>query len=350
MSQNNSFDTTNHGLLVSNFRRFGFLLSILLLHTTCNEKNPNPLPESSASQDDPSIQWVTIKTPKGNQKVWTQRLGANPKLKVLLLHGGPGCAHDYMECFNGILPSSGIEIIQYDQLGAGNSDNPADTSLWNLDRFVDELEQVRNQLHLDSSNCILLGHSWGGILAMEYALKYQTHIKGLIISNMMSDARAYDQYAMDVLAKQLPPKVLDTLMQIEKSKDFSNPRYEALLMPHFYNKHICRIPLEAWPEPINRTFEKLNKQQYVHMQGPSEFGIAGNLENWSCASRLKELKLPTLVVGATYDTMDPKHMEWMSKQIAGAKFLLCKNGSHMSMWDDQQTYMQGIIQFLNDLK
>lgn len=295
------------------------------------------------------VQMVTVQTPKGAFKVWTKRIGNNPTKKLLLLHGGPAVPHEYFECFESFLPAEGIEFIYYDQLGAGNSDHPADTSLWDLPRFVEEVEQVRVALGLNRDNFYLLGHSWGGILAMEYALKYQQNLKGLIISNMMADAVAYDRYAYDVLAKQMDPAVFQALQAIEQKGDFDNPKYMELLTPHFYNKHICRLPLDAWPEPVNRAFSRTNHEQYVIMQGPSEFGISGKLEKWDCSKKLSTIAVPTLVIGATHDTMDPKYMEWMSKQLPKGSFLLCPNGSHMAMWDDQAVYMKGVIDFLKTL-
>ncbi len=292
------------------------------------------------------IQVIPIKTPKGEFKVWTKRIGSNPKIKVLLLHGGPGIGHEYFECFESFLPQEGIEFIYYDQLGTCNSDHPTDTSLWDLPRFVEEVEQVRTALGLTKDNFYLLGHSWGGILATEYALKYQQHLKGLIISNMMSDAVAYDKYAADVLAKQLDPKVLAEVQAIEAKGDYANPRYMELLLPHFYNQHICRIPLEQWPEPINRAFSKLNQVQYVMLQGPSEFGIAGKLEAWNRSPDLPKITVPTLTIGAKHDTMDPEYMKWMAGQLPNGTYLNCPNGSHMAMYDDQPTYMAGLIKFL----
>jgi proline iminopeptidase len=292
------------------------------------------------------VRMIPVGTPKGVYRVWTKRFGHNPKVRVLLLNGGPGATHEYFECFESYLPSEGVEFIYYDQLGCGNSDNPGDTSLWDLPRYVEEVEQVRSALGLDSSNFFLLGHSWGGILAMEYALKYQHNLKGLVISNMMSSCPDYGRYADEVLARQMDPAVLDTIRRIEAAGDFSNPKYMQLLMPNFYAKHILRMPLEAWPEPVNRSFAKMNQSLYVTMQGPSEFGIAGKLTRWDRKADLKSLTIPTLVVGATHDTMDPAHMEWMSKQVANGSFLLCPNGGHMCMWDDQAVYMAGLLRFL----
>lgn len=281
--------------------------------------------------------------------IWTKRIGNNPKIKLLLLNGGPGATHEYFECFESFLPQQDIEIIYYDQTGCGLSDNPKDTNFWQLPRYVEEVEQVRKALNLSKDNFYLLGHSWGGILAMQYALKYQDNLKGLIISNMMSSCPAYGKYAQEVLAPQFDPKVLDTIRQIEKKGDFSNPKYMELLYPHFYTKHILRLPLAQWPEPVNRSFSKMNNSLYVTMQGPSEFGIGGNLINWDVSKQLPQIKTPTLTIGGTHDTMDPEHMKWMSTQLPNGKFLLCPNGSHMSMYDDQPHYFPGLIQFIKEL-
>jgi len=289
---------------------------------------------------------IPIKTPKGEFHVWTKRVGNNPKIKVLLLHGGPAATHEYFEVMDSFLPAEGIEYYYYDQLGSFYSDQPDDDSLYELPRFVDEVEQVRVALGLDKDNFYLLGHSWGGILAMEYALAHPDHLKGLIISNMMSSIPAYNEYASKVLMPAMDQKVLAEVKAIEAKKDFKNPRYMELLIPSHYEKHLLRRPASEWPEPVNRAFAHLNEKIYIPMQGPSELGASGKLVNWDRSNDLKSIHVPTLVIGAQYDTMDPQHMEWMSKQIPGASFVLCPNGSHMAMYDDQETYMKGLIGFL----
>src|ERR1043165_6250547 len=130
------------------------------------------------------IRMIPIKTPAGEFRVWTKRFGNNPRIKVLLLHGGPAAGHEYMECFESFFPKEGFEFYEYDQLGAHYSDQPNDSSLWTTERFVEEVEQVRKAIGADKNNFYVLGDSWGGILAMSYALKYQDNIKGLIVSNM----------------------------------------------------------------------------------------------------------------------------------------------------------------------
>lgn len=287
-----------------------------------------------------------ISVDSGKHKVWTKRIGNNPKIKVLLLHGGPGATHEYFESFESFFPKESIEFYYYDQLGSAYSDQPKDSSLWVLDRFVEEVESVRKALNLDKDNFFLLGHSWGGILAAQYALKYQEHLKGLIISNMMMSAPAYGKYAEDVLAKQMDPVVLKEVREIESKKDFANPRYMELLMPNFYMKHILRMPLNEWPDAVNRAFAKLNNTIYTMMQGPSEFGLSGNLETWDVTKELAQIRVPTLVIGANHDTMDPEHMRWVASQVQKGQFLLCPNGSHMCMWDDQDSYFPGLISWL----
>lgn len=297
------------------------------------------------------IKMIPIKTPVGNFKVWTKKVGNNPKIKVLLLHGGPGLTHELYESFDGYFPNESIEYIYYDQLGSYYSDQPKDSVLWTNERFVEEVEQVRIALGLNKDNFYLLGQSWGGILAMEYALKYQKNLKGLIISNMMASASDYNKYAEEVLGPQLPPDVFAQIKEFEKNKDYTNPKYTELLFKYYYTEHILRKPLDEWPESINRCFKHINPNVYVYMQGPSEFGITGNatLKNWDIKSKLKTLTVPTLTIGAKYDTMDPKHMEWISKEVQNGRFLFCPNGSHLSQYDDQKTYFKGVIQFLKDV-
>lgn len=325
------------------------LVGVLLLQS-CQQKATPAANDYFAQSNDTiqngGIKMIPITTPKGTFNVWTKRIGNNPKIKVLLLNGGPGATHEYFECFENFLPAEGIEFIYYDQIGCGNSDNPNDESMWDLARYVEEVEQVRIALGLDENNFYLLGHSWGGILAMEYSLKYQKHMKGLIISNMMSSCPEYGKYADEVLAKQMNPAVLAEIEKIEAAKDFANPRYMELLLPNFYEKHILRFPAKNWPEPVNRSFAKMNQSLYVTMQGPSEFGIAGKLEQWDRKGQLKDIAIPTLVIGAQHDTMDPKHMEEMAKLTPKGTYLYCENGSHMCMYDDQKTYFKGLISFL----
>ncbi len=333
--------------------RYYLVLLLFLCLFSCGEKQQkesSTLAEYFTYNEQPEsagIRMIPISTPVGEFKVWTKRFGRNDKIKILLLHGGPAMTHEYMECFETFFQREGFEFYEYDQLGSYYSDQPKDSSLWTNERFVEELEQVRKAIGADSSNFYLLGNSWGGILAMEYALRYQHHLKGLLISNMMASAPEYGKYAQDVLAKQMDPQVLQEIRDIEAKNDFSNPRYMELLIPHFYKEHICRM--KEWPDGLNRAMKHANGEIYVMMQGPSEFGISGRLAKWDIKQRLHEISVPTLMIGARYDTMDPKAMEEQSKLVKNGQYLYCPNGSHLSMWDDQQVFMSGVIRFIKEV-
>jgi proline iminopeptidase len=292
---------------------------------------------------------IPISTPSGEFRVWTKRVGSNANLKVLLLHGGPGATSELYECFDTWFPRAGIEYYYYDQLGSLRSDQPDDASLWTLDRFVDEVEQVSQALGLDSSNFVLLGQSWGGLLAMEYALRHQHRLKGLVISNMMSSAPLYNAYASDVLMPAMDQDVLAEIKRFEAEGRTDDPRYEQLLMEHHYVLHVCRMPLAEWPDPVTRSIGHINPAIYVPMQGPSELGLSGSLEGWDRSADLRHIGVPALVIGAAHDTMDPGHMRWMAGQLPQGRYLHCPDGSHLSQFDDPGHYFPGLIDFLQSL-
>jgi proline iminopeptidase len=294
---------------------------------------------------------VPIETSVGSFTVWTKRVGNNPDLKVLLLHGGPGCTHEYLEACDSYLPQAGVEYYYYDQLGSGFSDQPSDPSLWELDRFVDEVEQVRQALGLGRENFVLYGQSWGGILAIEYALAHQEHLRGLVISNMMASAPAYTAYAEQVLMPEIDQDVLAEIKGLEAAGDTDSPRYMELLVPHFYEQHSLRLPADQWPDPVQRAFAHINSEIYVPMQGPSELGMHpdATLAAWDRVEDLHRIALPTLVIGARYDTMDPAHMEMMAGRFPRGEYLYCPDGSHLALYDDQEVYFAGLIDFLANL-
>jgi proline iminopeptidase len=292
---------------------------------------------------------IPIETPRGIFHVWTKRIGNNPRVKLLLLHGGPGATHEYFEAFDSFLPGAGIEYYYYDQLGSAYSDQPNLPELWELPRFVEEVEQVRQALGLDRNNFYLLGHSWGGILATEYALKYQQHLKALIISNMVASFPAYNEYAQKVLMPAMDQRALAEIKALEAAEQYQNPRYMELLLEHHYVHHVLRVPAAEWPDPVNRAFNKINQKIYVPMQGPSELGGSGKLANWDRTADLGKITVPTLAIGARHDTMEPAEMERIAKAVKKGRYLFCPNGSHMAMYDDQQTYVAGLIEFIRDV-
>ena len=215
---------------------------------------------------------IPVSTPKGTYHVWVKRTGNNPRLRVLLLHGGPGSTHEYLEACDSFLPAAGVEYYYYDQLGSGFSDQPDDPSLWELDRFVDEVEQVRQALGLDRDNFVLYGQSWGGILGMEYALTYQQHLRGLVVSNMMASVPAYNAYAEQVLMPKMDQAALAEIKALEAAGKTEDPRYMELLTEQHYVHHVLRMPPADWPDPVQRGFAHINPAIYVSMQGPERAG------------------------------------------------------------------------------
>lgn len=336
-----------------------FVILVLLFISCTTDQNKNNTNTSKSSYLDysnsdeqvtGSIKMIPIKTPKGTFNVYTKRMGNNPEMRLLLLHGGPGGTHEEFGNFDGYLLNEEIEYIYYDQLDSYYSDKPNDPKLWTTEHFVEEVEQVRKALNLNKENFYLLGQSWGGILAMEYALKYQDNLKGLIISNMMASAPEYTKYANEVLGPQMNPEILKEIKDMEARNDFDNPRYSELLINYYYTEHILRMPVDKWPKSVNLLFEHLNPGIYVYMQGHSEFGMTGDatLKNWDVSDRLKEIKVPTLVIGGKYDTMDPKYLEWMATEVQNGRSVTT-NGSHLSQFDDPENYFGGLIKFIKDV-
>lgn len=339
-------------------RRLLLLVVGALLLTGCGQPTSATKPAESTAYFDNTgrddllaggVKRIPVTTPAGTFHVWTKRTGNNPTIKVLLLHGGPAFTHEYLEAFDSYFPGAQIEYYHYDQLGSYYSDQPDVPDLWEIPRFVEEVEQVRQALHLDKDNFFLFGHSWGGILAMEYALKYPQHLKGLVISNMMASIPAYNDYAKRVLMPTMDPKALAEIQRLEATGDTGNPKYMELLMEHHYTHHLLRMPPDQWPDGLNRAFKHMNPKVYVPMQGPSELGASGKLANWDRTADLGKIPVPTLTIGAKYDTMDPAAMEAMAKALPKGRYLDCPNGSHLAMYDDQKVYMDGVVRFLRDV-
>lgn len=280
----------------------------------------------------------------GKYRVWTKKVGTGP-IPVLTLHGGPGCTHEYFECFEDFLPQHGIQFFYYDQLGSAYSDQPNDPSLWTVERFCEEVEQVRVALGLE--NFYLYGHSWGGMLGIEYALKYQQHLKGLIISNMTASIPSYVA-SINELRRQLPSSVIQTLEKYEATASYTAPEYEATLLKHVYSKHLCR--LDPWPEPLMRMFRHLSTQVYNTMQGPNEFVVNGTFKDWDRWNDLSSITVPTLISGAQFDTMKVTDIERMGTLIPRSRVAICQRGSHCAMYDDQEAYFHDLLQFIDDVE
>jgi len=276
----------------------------------------------------------------GRYRVWTKRVGEG-NIKVLTLHGGPGGNHMYLECMEDFLPREGIEFYYHDQLGGGFSDNPDDPSLWTVARYTNEVEQVRQALGLQ--DFYLYGHSFGGMLGYEYALKYGRNLKGLVISNMVASMPQYVRY-VNKLRNELPPDAIATMQKYEAKGAYEAPEYQKILMEQVYARHLCR--LDPWPEPAERYLRYLNTKIYNYMQGPSELTVTGTYKDWDRTGDLKDIRTRALLIGARYDTMDPEEMKRIASTMPNARVAISEKGSHCTLYDDQQWYFEELIRFL----
>jgi proline iminopeptidase len=317
------------------------------LASTCAAQNSDILTRTPDGVNPSGIRTAGIRmvpVVAGRFRVWTKKIGSGP-VKVLLLHGGPGFSHEYLEAFEAFLPQAGIEMYYYDQLGCNNSDQPDDPSLWTVGRYTEEVEEVRRGLGLE--HFILFGHSWGGILAIEFALKYQQHLQGLVISNMTAGIRSYLKRTAALKIQLLSPDLRAQLDALEAKKEYDAPEYEKIMMQDLYPKMVCRT--QPWPDSLNRAFRHANDKIYNLMQGKSEFVVTGNLKDWERWDRLHEIKVKTLTIGSRHDEMDPEDMKEMAELLPNGRNAFCPNGSHMCMWDDQEVYFDHLLKFLNTI-
>ena len=269
---------------------------------------------------------------------------ATNSVPLLCLHGGPGSTWDYLQPFDDL--ANERTVIFYDQIGSGNSaiTGPHDPAMWTVDLFARELDAVRDALSLDQLH--LLGHSWGGMLAMEYMLRKPS---GVVSLTLESSPASMVQWATELnrLVAELPTDIQDTLRAHEIAGTTDDPAfYEATLA--FYRRHLCR--LSPWPDYVERSFAKLrdNPEVYNVMNGPSEFYVTGTLKEWTIVDRLGEITLPTLVMSGTYDEATPAIAETVHSGIPGSKWTLFKNSSHMCHAEERDRCMKVVGDFLKE--
>lgn len=282
--------------------------------------------------------------PFRDYKVWYRIVGAKEepgKLPLLCLHGGPGASHDYLKPLEA-LSRTGRRVIFYDQLGGGNSDQPHDPSLWTVGLFVEELGVVRTALGLDRVH--LLGQSWGGMLAMEYALTRPAGLASMVIASAPASMKQWLAEA-NRLREELPPAVQATLLKHEQAGTTQDPAYQEAMMV-FYRRHLCR--LDPWPPELKQSFAKLtrNPEVYNTMNGPSEFHVIGTLRDWDIVDRLEEIRTPTLITSGRHDEATPAIAETIQRGIAGSEWLLFENSSHSAHLEEAERFLEVVANFL----
>lgn len=265
------------------------------------------------------------------------------KYPLLLLHGGPGVCHDYLESLTPFA-ETGRPVIFYDQLGCGNSDRPDDPSLWTIDLFLDELRTVRQALGLDQIH--LLGQSWGGMLAMEYALTQPEGVISLTIASSPSSMPLWVEEA-NRLRDELPPDIQATLLKHEEAGTTGDQEYETA-MAVFYDRHVCRVVPN--PAHVTSSFTKIGRQVYETMNGPSEFHVIGTLKQWDIRDRLPEITIPSLMTSGLYDECTPMQSEIVKNGIPGCEWVLFSESSHMPHVEEAEEYMKVLDEFLTRIE
>ena len=263
------------------------------------------------------------------------------KLPLLCLHGGPGALHDYLEPL-GELAATGRRVVFYDQIGCGKSwvEKPAD--FWTVELFVAEVQAVRDALGLDRIH--LFGSSWGGMLAMEYALTQPDGLASLVLSSSPPSIPVWAEET-GRLRSELPADVQAALDEHEAAGTTDSPEYEEAEMV-FYQRHVCR--LDPWPDYIVRTFTGLREHPdvYLTMQGPNEFVITGTLKEWDITGRLGEIRVPTLITAGRHDEFTPRQAEALHAEIAGSELVTFEDSSHMQFTEEPERYREVVAGFL----
>ena len=258
---------------------------------------------------------------------------------LLCLHGGPGGTHIPLIPL-GKLGDDKIKVVLYDQLGCGKSERPKDVSLLNVDYYIEEVEGIRQALGLEKIN--LMGQSWGGMLALAYALKYQQNLKKLTTNGATASV---PEYIAEVtrLRESLPKDVRETIVKYENLWAFWHPEYmEAIDI--FSHNHFFRAP--QWPKEFMEGRSLLSVPVYLTMWGPNEFTATGTLKEWDITPRLSEIRVPTLVTGGRYDESTPKVAETIHKGIRGSRLVTFENSSHFPMWEEEEKYLKTMREFI----
>jgi proline-specific peptidase len=262
------------------------------------------------------------------------------RFPLLVLHGGPGAPHDYLDPL-AALAQSGRPVVFYDQLGSGNSDQPDDPTLWNIDLYLDEVATVRRELGLDRVH--LLGQSWGGMLALSYALMQPAGFLSLVVADSTASMPLHAA-EVNKLREQLPPEVQEVLNQHEAAGTTDDPAYEEAAMA-FYARHICR--LDPWPDYLLEAFERINPQVYQTMWGAGELHITGNLKDWDITSRLGEIGVPTLLLSGRYDEFTPAEQEVLREGIPGSEWVLFEQSAHLPHAEETERFLEVLEDFLS---
>lgn len=276
--------------------------------------------------------------PFRGHETWYRAVGDGPGVPLLCLHGGPGSTHVGLTELEPLADDR--RVVLYDQLGSGNSSQPSDPSLWTVELFVAELANVRDALGLDRVH--LLGHSWGGMLAQEYALTQPDGLASLVLSSTLSSAALWREEALRLRA-DLPAEIREPLDAHETAQTTDDPEYEQAMLA-FLHRHLCR--LDPWPPVIEEMWRTTNREVYNTMWGPSEAFPTGVLAAWDVTARLGEIQVPTLVLCGRYDEATPRQAETIAAELPDAELVVFENSAHLAPLEETELYLATVRAFL----
>ncbi|POF28013.1 proline iminopeptidase-family hydrolase [Roseibium marinum] len=284
--------------------------------------------------------------PFGAYRTWyriTGNLGSG-LTPLIVVHGGPGCTHDYVDAFAD-LAEGGRPVIHYDQLGNGNSTRLPDKGgdFWTVDLFLAELDNLINHLGI-GGGYMVLGQSWGGMLSSEHAVRKPSGLKALVIANSPPSMRLWVEEA-NRLRKDLPQDVQTVLLTHEVAGTIDSEAYKAASRV-FYDRHVCRVV--PWPAEVARTFEIMDGDSTVYkaMNGPTEFHVIGTLKDWSVIDRLDNIEAPTLLISGRHDEATPKVVQPFADNIPDVRWTIFEDSSHMPHVEEREACMKVVGTFL----
>lgn len=320
-------------ILIKKLAKF-FIISFLgFLFLTCSENN-----NSETTIPNLKVGEGYLAVPGG--KIWYKISGKSKGIPVVLLHGGPGFSSYYIKPLDAL--NKDRQVIRYDQLGGGKSDKITDTTMFNINHFVNELDSLRKFLGIKKWN--IYGHSWRTILALEYYRAHPEHVLSLIFGSPVFSMPLYAEHVKQLLAT-LPDSSQNAIKKAEAEGNYNDPGYQNAMM-QFYSMYVYRHPIQ---DDLDSTFATANENIYMYMQGPSEFTITGSLKDYDVTSFLPNIKVPTLFTAGEFDEVGPKLVKSFAEKVPDSKFVLFKGSAHITMWDAKDENIKVVRDFLNSV-
>lgn len=280
-------------------------------------------------------------------RTWYKVVGDlnNGLTPVVILHGGPGAAHNYVAPIADLINIFGRPCILYDQIGCGQSTHwpKKPKEFWIPELFEEELSELLKHFKIENSYA-LLGHSWGGMLGMQYAMRQPAGLKALVVADSPAGMDIWESEA-NKLRAMLPPEVETRLRKHETAGTTDSAEYEAAVNV-FYRRHLCRVPM---PQTVVDSFQQMTEDPTVYhtMNGPSEFHVVGSLKTWDIHDQLENIKVPTLLVSGAYDEATPVIVSLIHQQIPNSIWELFPESSHMPHIEEPARFMRIVNEFLD---